>query len=69
MCCAVYEARALPWSPSTTAGIAFSEADRLFDELRVPPQNRSYYQSGRSGMNFGLRFFGGYFGEHLPGNQ
>uniref|UniRef100_A4XV00 Uncharacterized protein n=1 Tax=Ectopseudomonas mendocina (strain ymp) TaxID=399739 RepID=A4XV00_ECTM1 len=50
-------------------GIAFSEADSLFDELRVPPQNRSYYQSGRRGMNFGLRFFGGYFGEHLPGNQ
>jgi hypothetical protein len=44
-------------------GSAFRQADELFDLLSIPQQNRSYYKSNRSGMNFGLRFYGGSFGE------
>lgn len=47
-------------------GSAFSLADELFDFLKTPKGYRSYYISGHSGMGFGLRFFGGYFGESQP---
>lgn len=46
-------------------GSAFGSADELFNAALVPPANRSYYQSGFSGMSFGIRWMNGEFGEAI----
>lgn len=45
-------------------GTAFSAANMLFNVLGIANGARSYYRSNLSGMDFGLRFSGGEFGEY-----